>query len=156
MTNVSSIHAHDADQGTVLDHVIGEVRAHMARQRLSSSELARMTGTKQPYWSRRLTGVTAFDVNDLAILAYVLKVPVSTFIPAIVPDGFPPAGQGKGPAGGAARPSLPELDSNQQPAGFEFRRGGEVIPVRFGERTDADGRSRGTAVVTPFLSRQAS
>jgi transcriptional regulator with XRE-family HTH domain len=94
-----------------------EVRAQMGRAGINMTRLGQITGTNQQYWSRRLTGLTPFDVDDLAALAYILQVPMSTFIPAVTPEEPTPVGQKKGPAGGAARPSLPELDSNQQPAG---------------------------------------
>jgi hypothetical protein len=82
---------------------------------------------------------------------------MSTFVPAFTPDDLPPVvGKGKGPAGGAARPSLPELDSNQQPAGFEFCAEGELIEVQFGERPEVQARAAGMAVVTPILALQAS
>lgn len=97
-----------------------------------------------------------FNMNDLTLLAYVLRVQVSMFVPELAADDLPPSmGKGKGPAGGAARPSLPELDSNQQPAGSEFQQPGELIEGRFGERPEVDARLEGTAVVTPFLVKRA-
>lgn len=51
----------------------------MARRRLTGRELARRTGKSQPYWSRRLTGEVAFDVDDLSSVAAYLEVPVVSF-----------------------------------------------------------------------------
>jgi len=71
--------------------VIGEVRATMARRRISATELGRITGRNQQYWSRRLTGLTAFDVDDLATLSRILRVPIASFFPN---DGPEPEGSG--------------------------------------------------------------
>jgi transcriptional regulator with XRE-family HTH domain len=113
MKNLASI-TQDASPRSL---VIMEVRAQMGRAGINMTRLGQISGTNQQYWSRRLTGLTPFDVDDLAALAYILQVPMSAFMPEITPPEPTPVGQRKGPAGGAARPSLPELDSNQQPAG---------------------------------------
>jgi transcriptional regulator with XRE-family HTH domain len=113
MKNVASITRDASPRGLVIQ----EVRAEMGRAGINMTRLGQITGTNQQYWSRRLTGLTPFDIDDLAALAFILQVPMSTFIPTFTPEEPTPVGQKKGPAGGAARPSLPELDSNQQPAG---------------------------------------
>src|SRR5258708_26773856 len=59
--------------------VAAEVRAHLARQRLSGRQAAFALGWKQPYIARRLSGEIPFDVNDLAAIASLLSLPVSEF-----------------------------------------------------------------------------
>lgn len=59
--------------------VADEVRAALARRRISGRQAAREIGWNPNYIARRLDGRTAFDVNDLAALAALLDVPVTTF-----------------------------------------------------------------------------
>lgn len=66
----------------IRETVAGGVRAELARRRMSASELARQTGLKQSYLSRRMTGETPFNVDDLAQIAAALRVPMSTLIPS--------------------------------------------------------------------------
>lgn len=61
--------------------VAAEVRAQLARNRLSGRRAAAMLGWKQTYLSRRLTGAVPFDVDDLAALADLLEVPIEQFFP---------------------------------------------------------------------------
>lgn len=51
-----------------------EIRAQLARKRMSGVRLAAEIGRSQAYVSRRLTGETAFDVDDLELIARVLEV----------------------------------------------------------------------------------
>jgi transcriptional regulator with XRE-family HTH domain len=51
----------------------------MARNRITISELPELLGKSQSYWSRRINGEVALDVEDLAALASLLKVPASKF-----------------------------------------------------------------------------
>ena len=88
--------------------VAAEVRAEMARSRLSGNRLAQIAGKSQAYWSRRISGEVAFDVDDLGTIADVLGIDVATFFG--VDAGNPRPG---GPDGGGM---LPRLDSNQQPS----------------------------------------
>lgn len=62
------------------EQVAAQVRAELARVRLSGRELGRRTGVDYQYWQRRLSGVTPFNVVDLATIADLLGVPVSTLI----------------------------------------------------------------------------
>jgi len=82
MSNLSSFEPQTSARGLV----IGAVRAEMARRNVNASKLARATDTKQQYWSRRLTGITPFDIDDLATLSFVLQVPMSAFTPDIIPS----------------------------------------------------------------------
>lgn len=60
--------------------VAGEVRAALARRRISGRQAARDLGWKPAYIWRRLDGRTPFDVNDLAALAQLLQVPASSLL----------------------------------------------------------------------------
>lgn len=62
--------------------VAEEIRALLARRRISASELARRLGVNQPYISRRLTGETAADVDDLQRIADALGVAVADLLPS--------------------------------------------------------------------------
>lgn len=69
----------------IAEHIAAEVRAEMARQRLSQQSLAVHLGWPQPRLSRRLTsGKTSvpFTVDELSAVADALGVPVTTLIPA--------------------------------------------------------------------------
>lgn len=61
--------------------VAEEVRAQMARRRISGSELARRLGKPQPWVSRRTTGAVALDFDDLDIIAGALDCNVSDLMP---------------------------------------------------------------------------
>jgi DNA-binding Xre family transcriptional regulator len=58
-----------------------EIRALLARRRINGVALAVQIGRSQSYVSRRLTGETAFDVDDLERIAKVLGVTVSQLLP---------------------------------------------------------------------------
>lgn len=58
------------DQPTdLVDTVAGEVRAHMARRRVTQVQLAEMLGIKQVSVSERLRGKTPFRLDELGIIA---------------------------------------------------------------------------------------
>lgn len=70
-----------ATSGSSLRHAVAaEVRAEMARQRVSQSELARRIGEGQPWVNRRVNGDLSFDLDDLERCAIALDVPISTFL----------------------------------------------------------------------------
>lgn len=48
----------------------------MGRRRMSAVQLGRSIGKSQSYMSRRLTGETAFDLDDLEAIARALNVAV--------------------------------------------------------------------------------
>lgn len=58
-----------------------EVRVILARRRMSAAELARLAGIKQSTMARRMTGETAFDLDDLERVADVLGISVADLIP---------------------------------------------------------------------------
>ncbi len=62
--------------------VADAVRAAMAEKGVSQQTLATATGLKQQYISRRIAGRTAFDVEDLALIAAALAVPIARLMPS--------------------------------------------------------------------------
>lgn len=68
----------DAEQ----ELVAGEIRAMLARRRMSAATAAVKLGWSQTYLSRRMRGEVSFSVADLLALAKLLKVKVIDFFPA--------------------------------------------------------------------------
>lgn len=68
-------------RGRLSEHVAEELRVLLARRRMSGAELARRTGIKQSTMSRRMTGETPFDTNDLEAIAGVLGIDVADLFP---------------------------------------------------------------------------
>jgi transcriptional regulator with XRE-family HTH domain len=60
--------------------VADEVRALIARRRISAAKLAQELGWSQPYMARRMTGAQPFDLNDLQEMAGALGVKVSDIL----------------------------------------------------------------------------
>ncbi len=81
-------------RGRLREHVAEEIRVLLARRKMSAAELARRTGMKQSTLARRMTGETAFDMDDLEVIAEVLTVDVQ--------DLLPPAKAAAGKAGAQA------------------------------------------------------
>lgn len=52
-----------------------EIRAEMARQRLTQGQLAERCKRSQPWLSRRLAGERALTLDDLDVIAVALGVP---------------------------------------------------------------------------------
>jgi transcriptional regulator with XRE-family HTH domain len=69
----------DSQGQRVTDTVAGEIRAHLARRRISGRQVAAQLGWSQPSTSRRLAGLTPLNVEELAQLAGLLDVPVESF-----------------------------------------------------------------------------
>lgn len=61
--------------------VAAEVRAEMARQKVSQETLCTRIGMSQSTLSRRITGEYPFDTSELARIAAALGVPVARFLP---------------------------------------------------------------------------
>jgi transcriptional regulator with XRE-family HTH domain len=59
-----------------------EIRSLLARRRMSAAHLGRLMGVSQAYVWRRLTGETAFDLNDLEAIAEILEVAVVDLLPS--------------------------------------------------------------------------
>lgn len=60
--------------------VAAEIRGHMARKQRTGVELARYLGITQTTLSRRLTGRTAFDLDEIALVAEWLELPISVLV----------------------------------------------------------------------------
>ena len=60
-------------------YVADEVRTALSRRRISASKAAQALGWSQAYLSRRLTGTTAFDLDDLEAIALFLEEPIGRF-----------------------------------------------------------------------------
>ena len=58
------------------ERIAHEIRMHLFMRDMSAAELARKTGLKQPYVSRRMVGDIAFDVDDLELIAKALDIEV--------------------------------------------------------------------------------
>jgi len=67
---------------TLADTVAGEIRATMARQRVSAAVIAKALGKSPMYVSRRLSGDVPFDLADLERVVSVLGVQVADLLPA--------------------------------------------------------------------------
>lgn len=62
-------------------HVAEEVRALLGRRRMTNVELAAQLGKSRTYVGRRLSGETAFDLDDLEHIARILRVRVGQLLP---------------------------------------------------------------------------
>lgn len=60
--------------------IAAEVRAEMARKRVTGTTLAEATGMSQPTLSRRLSGAIAFDIDELHEVAGVLGLTVTELL----------------------------------------------------------------------------
>jgi transcriptional regulator with XRE-family HTH domain len=61
------------------DQIAAEVRAELARQKMSVSEAARRLGWTQSFLQRRAMGDRGFEAAELAAVAGLLDVPVQMF-----------------------------------------------------------------------------
>ncbi|MPY81265.1 MAG: helix-turn-helix domain-containing protein [Actinophytocola sp.] len=59
--------------------VAAEIRAQLARQRVTQTVLAEQLGVSRAWLSRRLSGDTPLSVGNVATIADAPGVPVSTF-----------------------------------------------------------------------------
>lgn len=62
------------------------VRAEMARRRVSQTTLGEHLGLKQASVSARLRGKTPFDINELHDIAAFLEVPLGALLAASEPE----------------------------------------------------------------------
>lgn len=65
---------------TTAEVVGAAVRAELARAGKSQTDLAAVLGVTQAAVSKRIRGVTPFDVNEIALVAQALGVDVSVLI----------------------------------------------------------------------------
>lgn len=63
------------------ERVASNLRAEMARRRITQGQLAAALNISQSAAQRRVVGLTALDVNELAAAAELLGVPISTLSP---------------------------------------------------------------------------
>lgn len=66
---------------TLSDLVAEEIRALLARRRMSGRQLANALGVSPSWVSYRLTGTQPIDLNDLERIATVLNVPAERLMP---------------------------------------------------------------------------
>lgn len=96
-------------RGGLSGRVEAEIRAEMARQRISQIGLSVRVHQSQAWVSRRLSGVVPISLDDLELIAHALDVTSMDLVRRAY-DGprtpVPPGGE-----------SLPHLDSNQKPFG---------------------------------------
>lgn len=59
------------------------VRAEMARRGVSQGSLAEQVGLSQPSLSKRLSGVVAFDINELVAIADALETPLDALMAGV-------------------------------------------------------------------------
>lgn len=62
--------------------VVAEIRAEMARQRITGTELNERLGWLRERLRRRLAGEVSLRIDELDAIARALNVPVSKFLPA--------------------------------------------------------------------------
>ena len=86
---------------TLSDVVAQNLKLLMATRRVTQAQLADVLGISQAGVSARMRGRTPFDVNELGSLARAFGVRPADLVR--VDGGFD---------------GLPQLDSNQQPAGY--------------------------------------
>ena len=70
-------------------YVAREVRAELARQRVTQQQAAKWLGISQPQFGLRLNGEIEFRPSELDSLAKALGVPVTTFLPSPAPVTTP-------------------------------------------------------------------
>lgn len=73
------------------DVVAANVRAEMARHRVTQRDVGAALGIAHSAVSHRLTGRTPFDVNELAAIAGLLGVDVAHLVHGVSSDSSPPA-----------------------------------------------------------------
>jgi BetR domain len=66
--------------------VAAEVRAHLARHKMSGRELSRRLGEANTWATRRLSGDVPFDVDDLERVAQVLGMAAMDLLREIPPQ----------------------------------------------------------------------
>jgi transcriptional regulator with XRE-family HTH domain len=67
-----------------LTAIVGaNVRAEMARRRISQQQLANHLGVSQGAISKRLAGTVPFDVNEVGAIAELLGVHISDLLPEV-------------------------------------------------------------------------
>jgi len=78
---IASLVARQTVRMTLNDAVAAEVRAEMARQRISARRLAEMSGIPHTTLARKMRGAARLDLDDLQDVADALGVDVYALIP---------------------------------------------------------------------------
>lgn len=75
-----------ATAAEIREQIAGEVRAELARQRITQRDLAEALDMVQPALQLRLSGQRSFRAEELVQVAGALNVPVAQFLlsPAVV------------------------------------------------------------------------
>lgn len=73
-TGLERHHVSMTDKTLLSARVAGEIRAEMARRRISGRSLASELGVSQAWMSGRLSGATPIDLNDLELIAQGIGV----------------------------------------------------------------------------------
>lgn len=132
-----------APVGTVplRERVAEELRALLARRKVTPTELGRRLGKSQTWVWRRLEGEVAFDLNDLEAIAAVLAVTPADLLPPDVRRGAEP---------NIRNSPVPERPAdNRPPARPTGRRGGgdrRVTKASPGRRVQIIGPLRSMAL----------
>lgn len=79
---MDDIQSKSGSEFTLSDHVAEELRALLARRRMSGRDLAKRLGTSPSWVSYRLTGTTEIGLTDLERIAAELGVEVADLLPA--------------------------------------------------------------------------
>lgn len=64
------------------ERIAGEVRAHMARQKVTATKLGELTGIAAATLSRKLNGHNGFTLDELLAIGDALDVDVSELLAA--------------------------------------------------------------------------
>lgn len=67
-------------QNTHVERVAGALRAELARQRITQSQLGEHLGLSQMAINRRVSGATPLDVGELFAIAEFLGIPVAALL----------------------------------------------------------------------------
>ena len=65
------------------------IRAEMARRKVSQTTIADHLGLSQTSVSARIAGRVAFDINEIHAIAALLGVPITALIPSEIRDDVP-------------------------------------------------------------------
>ena len=101
---------------TLNTRVAAEIRAEMARQRISGRRVAERIGKPFTTVARWLRTGEGWDLDELDAITAVLGISIPDLIDRAQSNRPDPSGA----AGGRREIVLPRLDSNQQPSGYKL------------------------------------
>lgn len=130
------------------ESIAGEIRVAMVRRQVTGAALAQALGKSQAYVSRRLSGETAFDTDDLEVIAGALRVSVADLVGhAERGDGAYVADSGEHPIARYAALADVDLDS---PPTLNYPPGLPLVP---GPRARPTLRALQTATANSLSTR---